>query len=735
MVASDSPLGSAAGVEILKAGGNAVDAAVAVGFANAVSYPEAGNIGGGGYMVIHMADGRDAVLDYREVGPLAATRNMYLDANGKLTDRSVVGPLASGVPGAVAGLTEALAKYGTMPLSKVMAPAIRYAEQGITVDSIVYNSIRSNQKYIAPFDGGSVFLPGGAPPALGSVLKQPALARTLRAIAEKGRDAFYRGPIAEAWTSELKKDGGIITMDDLARYKPVWREPVRSTYRGYTLLTMPPSSSGGVTITETLNILEGYPQLPPFGSAGWAHLLASAYQRAFVDRNEKLADPAFVSVPIAQLTNKVYAARLRASIGNMHATPTSSIAPKIREGSETTHYSVVDEKGDAVATTTTLNNLYGSGVYMTSGGFFLNDEMDDFAAQPGAPNMFGLVQGEANAIQPGKRMLSAMSPTVVLDRDGSLLLVVGSRGGPRIITSTSEVILNVLDYRMTLADAMSAPRRCITRRCPTRSMWNATRLRPEVADFASRDGLRRISRGADRLVNAIMRETRRLRRCVRSSFVGQAAGLLSPARTARHHRLELCALGRIEPRMNFGVRVLEHLREARLHLEANAAEQRVGVLHDGVDPRALGRRQREILRHLVHNLGAALRVLLARAAIGAAGAEWLAMAGVSERIPVNGRARERAGHHDQCNDDECTRTSRHYSGTPAVMSAVLVTECANDTAASSNGVPLTMAVDTDDAETNEGELAGATSMFTSAMTAAMPATRATGTIRRSQRAA
>jgi gamma-glutamyltranspeptidase/glutathione hydrolase len=460
MVASDAPLGSKAGVEILQRGGNAVDAAVAVGFAMAVAYPEAGNLGGGGYMVIHMADGRAAALDYREVAPLAATRDMYLDSTGKLTNKSIVGPLASGVPGAVAGLTEALSKYGTMSLAQVMEPAIRYAEQGIVVDSALAGSLRTNKDLIAQFGGGSVFLRDGSPMPVGSTIKQPVLARTLRAIAARGRRAFYEGELAEAWTRELHDAGGIITMADLARYQPIWREPVRSTYRGYTLFTMPPSSSGGVTITETLNILEGYDSLPTFGSAHWAHLLGSAYQRAFIDRNAKLADPAFVQVPIAQLTDKRYAAQLRATIAPDHATPTSALTTGLsaREGMETTHYSVVDEKGNAVATTTTLNSLYGSGVYLASVGLFVNDEMDDFAAQPGKPNMFGLVQGEANAIQPGKRMLSAMSPTIVLDRDGSLLLVVGSRGGPRIITSTSQVILNVLDNHMILSDAMSAPR-------------------------------------------------------------------------------------------------------------------------------------------------------------------------------------------------------------------------------------------------------------------------------------
>ncbi|HEY2066707.1 MAG TPA: gamma-glutamyltransferase [Gemmatimonadaceae bacterium] len=506
MVASDAPLGSQAGVEILERGGNAVDAAVAVGFAMAVAYPEAGNLGGGGYMVIHMADGRAAALDYREVAPLAATRDMYLDSTGTLTTKSIVGPLASGVPAAVAGLTEALSKYGTMSLAQVMEPAIRYAEQGIVVDTALAASLRGNRDLIARFGGGAVFLPGGSPAAIGSTIKQPTLARTLRAIAARGRRAFYDGELADAWTRELHDAGGIITTADLARYQPIWREPVRSTYRGYTLLTMPPSSSGGVTITETLNILEGYDPMPPFGSTRWAHLLGSAYQRAFIDRNAKLADPAFVQVPVAQLTDKQYAARLRATIAPDRATPTSALSGgvSVREGMETTHYSVVDEKGNAVATTTTLNSLYGSGVYLASVGLFLNDQMDDFAAQPGKPNMFGLVQGEANAIQPGKRMLSAMSPTIVLDRDGALLLVVGSRGGPRIITSTSEVILNVLDYRMTLADAMSAPR-VHHQALPDSLQIERDGVTPAVADSLRAMGYAVSTGRGIGLVNAVMR--------------------------------------------------------------------------------------------------------------------------------------------------------------------------------------------------------------------------------------
>src|SRR5512143_2818279 len=458
MVASDAPLASQAGVEILQHRGNAVDAAVAVGFALAVVFPEAGNIGGGGYMVIRMADGRMAALDYREIAPLAASRNMYLDEHGNLTDKSVVGPLASGVPGAVAGLTAALAKFGTMSLADVMAPAIRYAEQGFVVDAALARSFTNNERLIARFAGAGLLIPEGKPLAAGTRLVQPDLAQTLHRIAGQGAAGFYAGKTAELIADEMRRDGGIITAEDLARYKPVWRDPVKSTYRGYTLLTMPPSSSGGVTVTETLNILEGFATVPSFGSAEYAHVLGSAYQRAFVDRNEKLADPAFIPVPLRQLTDKAYAQKLRATIGRDRATPTSIVSKTMREGMETTHYSVADAQGNAVATTTTLNALYGSGVYVRGGGFFLNDEMDDFAAAPGKPNMFGLVQGEANAIQPGKRMLSAMSPTIVLDRDGSLLLVVGSRGGPRIITSTSQVILNVLDQHMILSDAVSAPR-------------------------------------------------------------------------------------------------------------------------------------------------------------------------------------------------------------------------------------------------------------------------------------
>ena len=459
MVSSNSALASEAGLEVLRRGGNAVDAAVAVGFALAVTYPQAGNIGGGGYMVIHLADGRRAAIDYREVAPLAATRDMYLDSAGRLTNKSVVGHLASGVPGAVAGMADALARYGTMPLRDVMQPAIRLARDGFVVDSGLSRSLESSRSLLAQFAGADVYFPGGRVLAPGARFVQPALARTLTAIADRGPAAFYRGEVGDSLVAELRRGGGIITKADLAAYRPVLREPLRTTYRGHTLYTMPPSSSGGVTISETLNILETYPRLPAFGSAAYAHLLGSAYQRAFIDRNNKLGDPAFVRVPIDTLTSKAYARALRATIDPARATPTARLAARqLSEGTHTTHYSVVDARGNAVATTTTLNNSYGSGVYVRGAGFLMNDEMDDFAAQPGQPNMFGLVQGEQNAIQPGKRMLSAMSPTIVLDSAGQVLLVVGAAGGPTIITGTSQVILNVVEHGMSLADAMRAPR-------------------------------------------------------------------------------------------------------------------------------------------------------------------------------------------------------------------------------------------------------------------------------------
>lgn len=472
MVASSSRTAAEAGVEILKAGGNAVDAAVAVGFALAVAYPEAGNIGGGGYMVIRMSDGRTAALDYREEAPGASFHDMYLDSAGRLTSYAAAGRSASGVPGAVGGLTAAHARYGSLPLAAVMAPAIRLAAEGMIVDTALARSVANSALLIARYDGASLFLPDGKPISRGSRLVQPALAETLRAIARDGAGGFYKGRIAALIVAEMARDCpagvrererashgcGVITADDLARYSPAWRTPVSTRFRGYRLLSMPPSSSGGITVGETLNILDGFPVLPSFGSAEYLHLLTSAFQRAFIDRNALLGDPDFVTIPMAALASRKYAARLRATIDPARATPTRTLRMPSHEGTETTHYSVVDASGNAVATTTTLNSLYGSGVFVRGAGFFMNNEMDDFAAKPGSPNQFGLVQGEANTVAPRKRMLSAMSPTIVLDPRGELYMVLGARGGPRIITSTAQMILNVIEHRMSLADAMNAPR-------------------------------------------------------------------------------------------------------------------------------------------------------------------------------------------------------------------------------------------------------------------------------------
>jgi gamma-glutamyltranspeptidase/glutathione hydrolase len=457
MVASNSRIASEAGAEILNAGGNAVDAAVATGFALAVAYPEAGNLGGGGYMVIRMADGRVAALDYREVAPLAATRDMYIGADGKVTGESLIGPKASGVPGAVAGMLEAHRKYGTLPIARVLGPALKLASAGFIVDSAFEHSLAGAKYRIENFGGRATFFQNGSAPAVGTRFSQPALARTIKLIADSGAAGFYRGSVADSIAAEMRRSGGLITKEDLLRYRAIWREPLRTSYRGYSLIAMPPSSSGGTTITELLNILEAYAPPASFGSADEIHAVASASQRAFTDRNSKLGDPAFVKVP-PELTTKSYARGIAKTISRNRADPTSELTSKLREGNETTHYSVVDRFGNAVATTTTLNDLYGSGVFVSGAGFFLNDEMDDFTSKPGTPNMFGLIQGSANAIAPGKRMLSAMSPTIVLDPKGQLLLITGARGGPRIISATSQIILNVIDHRMSLADAMRAPR-------------------------------------------------------------------------------------------------------------------------------------------------------------------------------------------------------------------------------------------------------------------------------------
>lgn len=461
MVVSGNPLASQVGRDILQAGGNAVDAAVATGFALAVTHPEAGNIGGGGFMVFRFKDGTTAAIDYREAAPGKATPDMFLNSdrnpNGTLSD---MGALASGVPGAVAGMLAAHERYGKLSRAQVLAPAIALARDGFIVDEYRHRSIEGNRGGLYLFPASRrYFLPdNGHAPAPGSRWVQADLARTLQAISDHGRDGFYTGWVADSIVAEMERSGGLISHADLAGYKAEWREPIAIKYRDHTIYSMPPASSGGVTLALILNIMEGFGPLPPFASPSLLHREAEAMRRAFTDRNIYLGDPAFVKMPLERLLSKEYAATLRNQILVGKATPTPPFDPTLRDGNSTTHYSVVDAEGNAVSTTTTLNDSYGSSMAVSGAGFLLNDEMDDFTVAPGRPNGYGLVQGEANAIKPGKRMLSAMTPSIVLDPQGQLLMVVGTPGGPTIITQVYHVISNVIDHKMPLPDAVASPR-------------------------------------------------------------------------------------------------------------------------------------------------------------------------------------------------------------------------------------------------------------------------------------
>ena len=461
MVASGSPIASDVGRDILQGGGNAVDAAVAVGFALQVTHAEAGNIGGGGFMMIRLKNGKVFALDYRETAPAKATHDMYLDAKGEPTDRSLSGALASGVPGSVAGMLEAHRRFGRLPLARVLEPAIRLARDGFVVDSFHSGALESAVQRFARYSPAALaqYTIDGTAPGPGATLRQADLARTLEAIRDHGRDGFYKGWVAKAIADEMQRDGGIITEADLAGYRPKWRQPVRIRYRGHTIWSMPPSSSGGATLAMILNIMEGFGTLPPFGSTALLHRESEAMRRAFTDRNRFLGDPDYERLPmLARMESKAYADATRKSIDLTRATPTPPFNPSIKDGSSTTHYSVVDADGNAVSTTTTLNDSFGSAVLVAGAGFLLNDEMDDFATAPGKPNMYGLVQGEINAIKPGKRMLSAMTPSIVVDPRGKLEMVVGTPGGPTIITQVYHVISNVIDHGMSLPDAVAAPR-------------------------------------------------------------------------------------------------------------------------------------------------------------------------------------------------------------------------------------------------------------------------------------
>ncbi|HMF91468.1 MAG TPA: gamma-glutamyltransferase [Candidatus Angelobacter sp.] len=474
MVVSVHQDASQAGTEILRRGGNAVDAAVATGFALAVVHPAAGNIGGGGFMLVRMANGEVHFLDYRERAPQAATRDMYLDAQGNVIPKaSLVGYKSIGVPGSVAGLVYAEKHWGKLGLRAAMQPAIRLARFGVRLTWEEAQSMRDEELAAFP-DSKRIFQRGGKLYEAGELFRQPELARTLERIAANPQ-TFYKGAMARELAAAVHSGGGLITAKDLAEYEVKERRPVRGTYRGYEIISAPPPSSGGITMLESLNILEGY-DLSKSGnrSATSIHLTVEAYRRAFYDRAEFLGDPDYSQIPVAQLIDKKYAAAWRDMLDPLRATDSKELvrpsgfgeldrpAAKlqsyaVREPENTTHYSVVDPKGNAVAVTTTLNDGFGSRVTAGKLGFLLNDEMDDFTSKPGVPNGYGLIQGEANAIGPGRRPLSAMAPTIVT-KDGKLFLVLGSPGGPRIISTVANILMGVVDYGLDIQQAVNAPR-------------------------------------------------------------------------------------------------------------------------------------------------------------------------------------------------------------------------------------------------------------------------------------
>ena len=466
MVASQERYATEAGLAVLKEGGNAVDAAVTVGFTLAVTLPEAGNIGGGGFMLVHMAkDNQTLAIDYREKAPKAATRNMFLNANGEVDlKKSRFSYLAVGVPGTVAGLTMALEKYGTISLERALKPAIDLAEKGFPVSEGLHNSLIATkaQMQASPASMAIFYKPGGVAYEVGEMLVQKDLAKSLRLIAKDGAKAFYQGAIASAIVADMQANGGLITKEDLAAYQPVMRQPIRGTYRGYEIASMPLPSSGGVHLVQMLNVLEGF-SVRELGhnTAQTIHLMAESMKLAYADRSKFLGDSDFVTVPVAGLTSKSYANDLRRKININRATQSLEIAPgnpnKFSESTNTTHYSVMDKYGNAVANTYTLNLAYGTSLTAAGTGILLNNEMDDFSAKPGVPNAFGLVGGEFNAIEPEKRMLSSMTPTIVM-KDGKPYLVTGSPGGSQIITSVLQVIMNVIDHNMNITAATNAIR-------------------------------------------------------------------------------------------------------------------------------------------------------------------------------------------------------------------------------------------------------------------------------------
>ena len=462
MVVSAQHLATRVGVDVLKAGGNAVDAAVAVGYALAVVYPAAGNLGGGGFMTLQMADGQKSFLDFREQAPLAAHADMYLDSAGKvIPGASTLGYLAVGVPGTVSGLEMARSRYGSLSRARLISPAIHLASKGFVLrDGDVTMLHTATEAFRSDAASAAIFLKQGEPYQVGDTLRQPDLAHTLRLIRDHGAAGFYQGEVAQSLVAASKVGQGILTQADLDGYRAQVRTPVECSYRGYGIVSAPPPSSGGVTLCEMLNILEGY----PLAELGYRSAQAMQYQieamrHAYVDRNSYLGDPDFVSNPVEHLLDKSYAARIREQISPQQAGDSHALKPGVapHEGSNTTHYSIVDRWGNAVAVTYTLNDWFGAKVTVPSTGVLLNNEMDDFTSKVGVPNQFGLVQGEANSIAPGKRPLSSMSPTIVT-QNGKPLLVLGTPGGSRIITVVLLTILNVIDYGMDVQQAVDAPR-------------------------------------------------------------------------------------------------------------------------------------------------------------------------------------------------------------------------------------------------------------------------------------
>jgi len=462
MVVTAQHLATDVGVDVLKSGGNAVDAAVAVGYALAVVYPTAGNLGGGGFMTIRLKDGRTTFLDFRERAPLAATKTMYLDAKGDIVPRaSLDGYLAIGTPGSVMGFETAREKYGTKKREELIAPALKYAKEGFTLEQGDTASFAGSAKRLAKDEeAAKIFLKAGnSPYSPGEKLVQPDLAAVLQSISEKGPDAFYKGAPADAIVKASQAKGGILAKEDFEQYKVRELKPIECNYRGYDIISSPPPSSGGVIICEILNVLEGYPlSYLGYGSAEAVHIMVEAMRYAYVDRNAALGDPDFIDNPVSKLLDKNYAKEIRAKIDPYRAGTSATLKPLGgKESTETTHYSVIDDEGNAVAVTYTLNGSFGAGVVAPGTGVLLNNEMDDFTSKPGVPNLYGLVQGEANAIAPKKTPLSSMSPTIVT-KDGKPFMVIGSPGGSRIITITLEAILNVVDFGMDISQAVNAPR-------------------------------------------------------------------------------------------------------------------------------------------------------------------------------------------------------------------------------------------------------------------------------------